>query len=147
MALKVELKPGERIILGTAVITNDSQRTRLFIEGDAPILRQKDIMTPEESVTPAKRIYMAVQIMYLESSVEKYRKQYFELTNDIIEAAPSMFGFVDEINNHILSDNLYKALKSAAKLVAYEGEILSNAEFGGPGLQQDGEDHAEPPAA
>ncbi|WP_280939274.1 flagellar biosynthesis repressor FlbT, partial [Methylobrevis pamukkalensis] len=37
MALKVELKPGERIIIGESLITNDSQRTRLYIEGDAPI--------------------------------------------------------------------------------------------------------------
>ncbi len=46
MALKVELKPGERIIVGDSIITNDNQRTRLFIEGQAPILREKDILTP-----------------------------------------------------------------------------------------------------
>ena len=40
MALKIELKPGERFILGNAVITNDDQRTRLFVEGSAPILRE-----------------------------------------------------------------------------------------------------------
>ena len=31
MALKVELKPGERIIIGECVITNADQRTRLVI--------------------------------------------------------------------------------------------------------------------
>jgi hypothetical protein len=36
MALKVELKPHERIIIGTVVIRADDQRTRLFIEGEAP---------------------------------------------------------------------------------------------------------------
>ena len=46
MALKVELKPNERIIIGNAVIRNGEQRTRFFIEGDAPILREKDILTP-----------------------------------------------------------------------------------------------------
>ena len=46
MALKVELKPGERIILGECVVTNSDQRTRLLIEGADPILREKDIMTP-----------------------------------------------------------------------------------------------------
>ncbi len=46
MALKVELKPRERIIIGDCVITNDDQRTRLLIDGHAPILREKDIMTP-----------------------------------------------------------------------------------------------------
>ena len=33
MALKLELKPGERVILGDCVITNDDQRTRLTIDG------------------------------------------------------------------------------------------------------------------
>ena len=53
MALKIELKPGERIILGDCVVTNADQRTRLVIEGDAPILREKDIMTPR--VAPTRR--------------------------------------------------------------------------------------------
>jgi len=49
MALKVELKPGERFILGDSVITNDDQRTRLFIEGDTPILtREGQFSAPAE---------------------------------------------------------------------------------------------------
>ncbi len=55
MGLKVELKPGERIIIGDSIVTNDDQRTRLVIEGDAPILREKDIMTSERPTRPAKR--------------------------------------------------------------------------------------------
>ena len=65
MALKVELKPNERIIIGNAVIRNGEQRTRFFIEGEAPILREKDILTPTTADTPAKKIYLAVQLMYL----------------------------------------------------------------------------------
>ena len=38
MALKVELKPGERVIIGDCVVTNTHQRTRLVIEGETPIL-------------------------------------------------------------------------------------------------------------
>jgi hypothetical protein len=46
MALKVELKPHERIIIGACVITNTDQRTKLLIEGEKiPILREKDILT------------------------------------------------------------------------------------------------------
>ena len=60
MALKVELKPGERFILGDSVITNDDQRTRLFIEGDTPILREKDILRASEADTPCKRVYLLV---------------------------------------------------------------------------------------
>ena len=59
MALKVELKPHERIIIGACVVTNTDQRARLLIEGDKiPILREKDILTPETADTPAKLIYL-----------------------------------------------------------------------------------------
>ena len=58
MSLKVELKPGERLIIGTALVRNGEQRARLFIEGDAPILREKDILTPATADTPAKKIYL-----------------------------------------------------------------------------------------
>ena len=33
MALKVELKPGERILIGESVITNGDQRTRFLVDG------------------------------------------------------------------------------------------------------------------
>ena len=65
MALKVELKPNERIIIGQVVIRNDEQRTRFFIEGDAPILREKDILTAANADSPAKKIYLSIQLMYL----------------------------------------------------------------------------------
>jgi len=52
MALKVELKPHERIIIGACVITNTDQRARLLIDGDKiPILREKDILTPDTADT------------------------------------------------------------------------------------------------
>jgi len=47
MALKVELKPHERIIIGACVITNTEQRTKPLDRGrEIPILREKDILTP-----------------------------------------------------------------------------------------------------
>jgi len=134
MSLKVELKPHERIIIGNCVVTNSDQRTRLFIDGKAPVLREKDILTPESANSPAKRIYLAVQLMYLEDNIDTLRGEYFALVNDIVTAAPSCISIVDEINNDILTGSLYKALKAAKKLVQYEREILSNASASGKGL-------------
>jgi flagellar protein FlbT len=101
MSLKVELKPHERLIVGNCVITNSDQRTRLFIDGKAPILRDKDILTPATANSPAKRIYLAVQLMYLDDNIEALRSDYFVLINDIVAAAPSCIPIVDEINNDI----------------------------------------------
>jgi len=136
MALKVELKPGERIIIGESVITNDNQRTRLYIEGNAPILREKDILTPETADTPAKRVYLAVQLMYLSQDIHKIRDDYFALVNDIIQAAPSTLPYLTMISNHILNNALYKALKEARKLIAYEKELIGHVQSGGSGLSE-----------
>ena len=59
MGLKVELKAGERFILGDCLVTNGSQRTRLLIEGYTPILREKDNLTAAQANTPARRIYLS----------------------------------------------------------------------------------------
>jgi flagellar protein FlbT len=127
MALKVELKPNERIIVGNAVIRNGEQRTRFFIEGDAPILREKDILTPTTAESPAKKIYLAVQLMYLNNDLSSHNKIYFPLVRDFLSAAPSATPIIADINNRILSGDLYKALKSAKKLVAYEQDLMAHA--------------------
>jgi flagellar protein FlbT len=134
MSLKVELKPGERMIVGNVLITNSDQRTRLYIDGRTPILREKDILSPATANSPAKRIYLAVQLMYLEQSVEAVRREYFSLVNDMVAAAPSTVKFIDQINNEILTGSLYKALKAAKKLIQYEESILLDASAGDAGV-------------
>ena len=52
MGLKIELKPGERVMLGECVIANHDHHTRLLVEGTAPILRERDIMTESRADTP-----------------------------------------------------------------------------------------------
>ncbi len=130
MSLKVELKPGERVIIGESVITNADQRTRLLIDGNAPILREKDILTAKTADSPAKRIYLAVQLMYMSREPTAHHQIYFELVSNILRAAPSTWPFVEGINNHILTGELYKALKQAKKLIAYEAELMENAKRG-----------------
>ena len=128
MALKVELKPHERIIIGSCVITNTDQRARLLIDGEKiPILREKDILTPETADTPAKLIYLAVQLMYISPEPQVNHGTYFNLLRDIVTAAPSMWPIIEGININILSGELYLALKEAKKLVAYEKSLLDHA--------------------
>jgi flagellar protein FlbT len=135
MALRVELKPGERLLVGESVVTNGNQRTRFLIDGSAPILREKDIMTVERAVTPAARIYLAVQLMYTSRDPRAHHDTYFSLIRDLVQAVPSAWPYVEIINNHILTGEMYKALKAARKLIAYEQEILDN-EKSGPSLRK-----------
>ena len=135
MALKVELKPNERILIGESVITNCDQRSWLVIEGMSPILREKDILTATRADTPAKRIYFAVQLMYTSRDPRAHHDTYFALVREIVQAAPSTWAFVEVINNQILTGDVYKALKEAQKLIAYEKELFEHAKRG-PSLQK-----------
>jgi len=129
MTLKVELKPHERIIIGNCVVTNTDQRTRLLIDGDnIPILREKDILTPETADTPAKLIYLAVQLMYISPDARANHGTYFNLIRDLVTAVPSVWPIIEAINNQILSGDLYQALKECKKLVAYERKLLDQIE-------------------
>lgn len=124
MPLRVELKPGERIIIGQSVITNSDTRTAFLIDGDAPILREKDILTAETANTPVKRIYLCVQMMYLENDIPKFQDLYLGFIKDLIEAVPSYHDPIEAISKLILSGQLYKALRELRPLIKREEDLL-----------------------
>ena len=125
MALIIDLKPGEKILIGTAVITNDSQRTRLHISGEAPILREKDVLQEEEADTPCRKVYFLVQCMYLARNPREYHPKYFEMLKIIQQAAPSTSIFFMRINEQIIQGHYYKALREAKDLITHENELLA----------------------
>lgn len=124
MALKVELKPFERIIIGESLVTNSESRTTFLIEGEAPILREKDILTAETATTPVKRLYLCVQMMYLEKNIPKYQDLYMDFVKDLIEAVPSFRKPIEDASKLILSGSLYNSLKEIRKLIRREEELL-----------------------
>lgn len=127
MALVIDLKPGEKLLIGEAVVTNDSQRTRLHIAGDAPIMREKDVMQEEDADTPCKRVYFLVQCMYLASDPGQYHQKYFEMVREVQSASPSSSIFFMQINEEIISGMYYKALKLSKQLIEHERELLEHA--------------------
>jgi flagellar protein FlbT len=124
MALKVELKPFERIIIGQSLITNSDTRTRLLISGEAPILREKDLLTAETANTPVKRLYLCIQMMYLENDIPKYQELYMSFVKDLLEAVPSFRKSIEAASKLILSGSLYNSLKEIQKLIRREEELL-----------------------
>lgn len=127
MPLKIELKPHESIIIGESLITNDGDRTRFYIEGNVPILREKFIMREKEANTPSKRIYFVVQQLYLSSGDPKLQELYLEYARDLQKAAPSLIPFIAPITDSIINLNFYDAIKNAAKLMKKEDESFGEA--------------------
>ena len=65
------------------------------------------------------------------------RDEYFAHVTDFLAAVPSASEIVTQINNEILTGQLYKALRAAKKLIQLEQDILANAAARDAGVPDD----------
>ena len=79
MPLKLSLKPGEKFVLNGAVLVNGDRRATLVIQNKACMLREKEIMQPKDAKTPARRVYLAIMMMYLDGEVSEEPYNEFAL--------------------------------------------------------------------
>jgi flagellar biosynthesis repressor protein FlbT len=130
MALKITLKPNEKMIIGGAVVTNGNiKNTDLIIENNVPVLRQKNILSQKDATSPCSRIYFTIQLMYIdEENIAAHQEIYWSLVRELLDAAPRLTGHIDLINEQILSGNYYGALKLSSELIHYEQEVLRYAD-------------------
>ncbi len=126
MALKVKLKPNEKLIVAGAAITNGGTAATLIIGNKVPILRERNIMKQADANSPARRIYFIVQVMYIDpDGMAEHHKIYWKLVGDYLKAAPSALNLINGMSMQILGDKYYEALKTARKLIEHEQIILS----------------------
>ncbi|MEM7768249.1 MAG: flagellar biosynthesis repressor FlbT [Pseudomonadota bacterium] len=120
MPLKLSLKPGETFIVNGAVVRNGDRRGILLLENRARVLREKDIMQPEEANTPVKRAYFAIMQMYLMGESEGER--YDETCAALADLAPDHPDLAVTLSREVASGNLYKALSRCRKALSLQME-------------------------
>jgi flagellar biosynthesis repressor protein FlbT len=128
MPLKLSLKPGEKFVLNGAVLTNGDKRTSLVIQNKACVLREKDIMQPEEATTPARHIYMPIMMMYLDpDGSEQYYNDFALRMTEFMGAIRNHEALTAciEISRSVMSGAYYKALMLCRKLFEFEQERLN----------------------
>jgi flagellar biosynthesis repressor protein FlbT len=118
--LRVELKPFERIVIGETVLINSGARTCFLIDGDAPLLRERDTVTPESANTPVRRLYLCLQTMYLKNDIPRYQASYLRFVKELHESNPGARDTIAAVNRHVDAGTLYKALKEIRKLMKRE---------------------------
>jgi flagellar protein FlbT len=125
MGLRIELKAGDQIIVGSSAIENaGSHRAVLVISGREPILRSKHVLTLATADTPAKLIYYAVQTMLISDNPEKVLADYARLVEAYLEAAPSSSDLIGELQALVAEGRYYPALLKARDLIEFESAIL-----------------------
>lgn len=135
MPLKLSLKPGERFVLNGAVVQNGDKRGVLILQNKASVLREKDILQPEDANTPARRIYFPVMMMYLdESEAAKFYDEFAQRLTEFMGAVsnPAVLADCVAASKHVMAREYYKALLATRKLIDYEDERLGHGPSGLP---------------
>ncbi|MBW8859529.1 flagellar biosynthesis repressor FlbT [Caulobacter sp. BE254] len=129
MPLKLSLKPGEKFVLNGAVVQNGDRRGVLVLQNKASVLREKDIMQPDEATTPARRIYFPVMMMYLdEASAERQYEEFATRLTEFMGVVrnPDVLSDCIAISKHVMAREYYKALMLSRKLIEYEDQRLGH---------------------
>ena len=123
MPLKLSLKPGETFVVNGAVVRNGDRRGVLLLENQARVLREKDILRPNEATTPVRRVYFAFMQMYLLGETEgPAYTQTAEAVAALLAAGSSEEerASVLEISADVAAADLYRALSRCRKLMSAE---------------------------
>lgn len=128
MALKLTLKPGEKFVVNGAVIVNGDRRGHLLLQNDVSILREKDVMQQADANTPVKRIYFAIQLLYLdESSRQQYYADFADRLQEFMGVIrdPDILEKCASILEDVNGARYYRAMLTAKKMFPFERERLN----------------------
>ncbi len=128
MALKLTLKPGEKFVVNGAVIVNGDRRGHLLIQNNVSVLREKDVMLQADANTPVKRIYFAIQLLYLdESSRQQYYADFADRLQEFMGVIkdPDILEKCASILEDVNGGRYYRALLTAKKMFPFERERLN----------------------
>ena len=125
MPLKLDFKAGDKMVINGTVIENVGANAKLVVHNEAVLLREKEVLTAEDAVTPATRVYFSLQCAYVfPDKMEEHLDQFRELLDDFVDACPSVKSMADEIVEHVAEDRLYKGLKMTHKLISHEADVF-----------------------
>ena len=127
MTLRISLRDGEKVIVNGAVLRAVG-RTDLRLENGASVLRGRDVMTPEEANTPARRLYFMCMMAYIETGDRSaHQDSIVELVRDILGAlnSPAAQQACISFAQKVACSEYYAALADCRWLINYEAELLA----------------------
>lgn len=128
MPLKIELKPGERAVLNGVVIEGASDgRTEFVILNRATIMRERHIIKEEDANTPVKRVYFALQMLYIEPAqreayIPLFKRYTDELQNTL--TLPTLKFALEQIVQCAQNEEFYEALKICRAMMETEERLF-----------------------
>jgi flagellar protein FlbT len=128
--LVLELRQGDMMVVNGAAIRFRT-RTRIELTAHARFLFGRQIMSPQEADTPARRIYFALQTAYIGD--EQERRHGMADAALLIEefktatTSASAIALLDSALSCAKADKCYHALRLARRVVRHEDAVLGRA--------------------
>lgn len=128
MALKLNLRPGEKIVINGAVIVNGDRKASLAVKNFAHILRESDVMQEEAATTPTRRTYFVAQLMLLDpDNAARYSGNYLTMLEDLLRVYSNaeVLSLLKETTDYLERRDYYKILANLRKVIRYEDLLLA----------------------
>lgn len=125
--LRITLRDGEKAIINGAVIRAVG-RTQIAVENKVSILRGREIMRPEEATTPARQLYFAAMLAYIDpASRDAHHDSVVELVGALVALleAPEAKSACVRFASEIAQGEYYKALGTAREVIAFEDAAVA----------------------
>lgn len=127
MPLCLTLKKNEHLVVNGAVLSFDDG-ARVRFHNKVALMRESQIMRPEEAQSPARRIYFAVQSAYMASVEERpaFQQIMRDRAGEFANATgqPAIRFKIDQMVELAEDKEFYQALKIAQQLIEYEDFVL-----------------------
>lgn len=127
MTLRISLKDGEKVVVNGAVLCAVG-RTQLTVENNVAIMRGRDVMSPEEANTPAKRLYFACMMAYIDQGdLARHQDAIVERVRDLMDAlqSPDARAVCIAFAQKVAVSDFYRALADCRWLINYEAEAMA----------------------
>ncbi|PCH66412.1 MAG: flagellum biosynthesis protein FlbT [Rhodobacteraceae bacterium] len=136
MALRLTLKPNEKIVINGCVIRNADRRQTLTIENQADVVRGVDLLDETSAATPVKEVYFFIQSALLRPEI---RDDVTPVIQEKLGQLVPVFhdeisGYLFEAANHVSAANYYKAMRALRHVIEYEAELLRRVTEGRPSV-------------
>ena len=128
--LVLELRQGDLMIVNGAPIRFRT-KSRIELTARARFLFGKQIMTPDEAHSPARRIYFALQTAYIGTPDERERGLLSarDLIDEFKQATTSRLAceILDDALSAAQADECYRALKLVRRIIRHEEAVMGGA--------------------
>ena len=123
--LRITLRDGEKAIVNGAVLRAVG-RTQIAVENQVSILRGREVMQPEEATTPARQLYFAAMLAYIDpANRDQHHDTVVALIGNLVatltapEARTACIAFAHDMAH----GDYYKALSAARELIGFENVV------------------------